>query len=70
MNTATKTETNASKKAIHKIGEFLGNKIIDAVTKSCYNKIVKLDGNSENVEEIIIPPAEKEEILNKLRQLL
>ena len=43
-----------SKKVIHKAGEFLGNKIADAVTKSSDNKIVK----QEPVEEIILPPEE------------
>ena len=56
----------ASKKATHKTGEFLGNKIADAVTKSNNDKIVK----QEPVEEIIIPPEERDEILNKLRQAL
>ena len=31
----------ASKKVVHKAGEFLGNKIADPVTKSNNNKIVK-----------------------------
>ena len=44
-----------SKKAPHKISEFLGNKIADVVTKSNDDKIVK----PETVEEIIILP-EKE----------
>ena len=47
-------------------GEFLGNKIADAVTKSNDGKIV----NQELVEEIIIPPEERDEILTKLRQVL
>ena len=42
----------ASKKEIHKAGEFLGNKVADTVTKSSYDKIVK----QEPVVEIIIPP--------------
>ena len=45
----------ASKKTVHKAGEFIGNIIADAVTKSNNNKIVK----EEPAEEIIIPP-EKE----------
>ena len=42
---------DASKKVVHKAGEYLGNKIADAVTKS-------IDDNNEKkelVEEIIIP---------------
>ena len=40
----------ASKKVVHKAGEFIKNKIADAVTKSNDDKIVK----QEPVEEIII----------------
>ena len=29
-----------------------------------------IDENSRNVEEIIIPPEKREEVLNELRQLL
>ena len=32
---------NASKKVVHKAGEFIGNKIADAVTKSNDDKIIK-----------------------------
>ena len=40
----------ASKKVVHKAGEFLRNKIADAVTKSNDDKIVKPDENPRNVE--------------------
>ena len=60
----------ASKKVIHKAGEFLGNKIAETVTKSNDDEIVKPDENRRNVEEIIIPLEERDEILNKLRQIL
>ena len=56
----------ASKKVVHKAGEFIKNKIADAVTKSNDDKIVK----QEPVEEIIIRPEERDEILNKLRHVL
>ena len=46
---------DASKKVVHKVGEFVGNKIADAVTKSNDDKVVK----QEPVEEIIIPPEKK-----------
>ena len=42
---------NASKKVVHKAGEFIGNKIADTVTKSNDN-IEK----QEPIEEVIIPP--------------
>ena len=45
------------KKVVHKGSEFLGNKIVDAVTKSNDDIIEK----QEPVEEIIIP-SEKREI--------
>ena len=41
-------------------------KIEDTVTKSNNDKIVK----QEPVEDIIIPPEKRDEILNKLRRLL
>ena len=61
---------NTSKKVVHKIGEFLGNKTPDAVTKLSDNKVVKPDENSRNFEEIIIPPEKREQILNKSGLLL
>ena len=57
---------NASKKVVHKADEYLGNKIPDTVTKSNDDKIEK----QEPVEEIIIPPEEREEVLKKLRKIL
>ena len=68
LDSATKSELNSlkstSKKVVHKAaeatGEFIGNKISD--------RIVKSEGNSGNVEEIIIPSEKAEEILNKFRQ--
>ena len=63
---ATKT---TSKKLIHKAGEFLGNKIADAVTKSNDDKIKKPDGNPRNVEEIIIPLGKRDEMRKVLRKV-
>ena len=54
------------KKVVHKAGEFLGNKIIDAVTKSNDDKIEI----QKPVEETIVPPEKRDEILNKLRKVL
>ena len=61
LDTATNTRLNASKKVIHKTakatGEFIRNKIADAIAKSCNDKIVKtkpiIHGNLRNVEEIL-----------------
>ena len=56
---------DASKKVVHKAGEYLGNKIADAVTNSNKNNIEK----QEPVEEIIISPEKREIILKKLRKV-
>ena len=56
----------ASKKVVHKTVEFLGNEIVDAVNISYKAKIVK----TKFVEERIIPPEKREDILIELRQLL
>ena len=47
-------------------GEYLGNKIADTVTQPNDVNIEK----QESVEEIIIPPEKREEILSKLRKVL
>ena len=60
----------ASKKVVHKAGEFLGNKIADAVSKSNDDRIARPDQNPRNVEGIIIPLENREEIFNKLRKAL
>ena len=52
----------ASKKVVHKAGEFLRNKIADTVTKSSDDKIVK----QEPVEET----KKERKNLNELRQVL
>ena len=58
----------ASKKVVHKSGEYSGNKTVEAVTKSNDDKLVKLDENETNDEEIIIPTEKRDKILNKLRK--
>ena len=54
------------KKVVHKAGEFLGNEMADAVTKSNYTSIEK----QELVKEIIIPPEKKTGNIEKLRKVL
>ena len=56
MNSGVDALKTASKKVIHKAGEFIGNKIGDKVLKP--------------VDEIIIQPEKREEILNELKQVL
>ena len=60
------TGLDFSNKVVHKAGEFTGNKIADAVTKSNYNITEK----QKPVEEIIIQPEKRDEILKKLRRTL
>ena len=66
LDTELDSLKTASKKVVHKTDKFLGNKIADVVTKPSDDKIVK----QEPVKEIIIQPENRDEILNKLRQLL
>ena len=67
MDTGVDAVKTASKKVVHKSGEFVVNKTADLVTKSKYDKIVKSDENLRKVEKITIPLEIKDEILNKLR---
>ena len=68
------TSKNVVHKAAEVPSEFIGSKIAEAVAKSKDDKIVKqkhaIDENPRNVEEKIIPPEKREEILNELRQVL
>ena len=65
MDTGPDFVKPTSKNVVDKAGEFLGNKIVDAVTKSSDNKIVK----QEPIEEIIVTQEKSEEILNKLVEI-
>ena len=66
MDTRLDALKTAFKKIVHKTGEFLGNKIADAVTELSDYKVVK----QKPAEEIIILPEKREEILNELREVL
>ena len=59
----------APKTVVHKAANAAGEFIKDKIT----NKFVKtkpvIDENPRNVEKIIIPPGNREEILNELRQV-
>ena len=70
MDTRLHSLKNASKKVVHKEGEFLGNKNADEVTKWTDGKIVNSDENLGNVEEIVIPPEKRDEKLMELRKAL
>ena len=70
LDTGLDALKTASKKVVHKAAEatdeFIRNKIEDAVGKLNKDKTLK----TNPVEEIIIPPEKREEILNKLKQKL
>ena len=66
MDTGLDTVKTASKKVVYKAGEFIGNKMADKVTKWNNDNIEK----KEPAEEIIIPPENRDYILDKLRKLL
>ena len=66
LDTGLAAVKTASKKLVHKVGEFIGNKITDAITKS-NNDNIEIQ---EPVEEIIIPSEEKVEILKKIHRII
>ena len=77
LDTATQIRLDAlktaSKKVVHKeaeaTDEFLEHQITDKIMKS--KSVIDEDSRRRTyVEELIIPRTEKEEILNKLRQVL
>ena len=62
----------ASKNVLHKsaeaIGEMIGNKVADRITKSSRNKAQKEDGRiMEETQEILIPPEKREQIIIDLK---
>ena len=63
LDTGLGAVKTASKKVVHKSGEFLGKKVLDAIIKSKYDKIEKQE------EETLIPSEKRDEILNKLRKV-
>ena len=73
LDTATKTGLDAlktaSRKVVHKAveatGEFIESKIADKIVK----RKPLINENLRNVEEMIILPEKREEILNELRQV-
>ena len=51
LDTGLDSLKTASKKVVHRAGEYLGNKVADAVINSNDDKIAKPDKNPINVEE-------------------
>ena len=70
MYTGLDSSKTASKKAVHKASELLGDKISDELTKSNDDKIVQSEKMSRNVEEINTSLEKRVEILDKLRNVL
>ena len=70
LETGLHSLKNCCKNQSIKQQNFYRNKNSDAVTKSNDHKIVELDENPRNIEEIIIPPEKRDEVLNKLRKVL
>ena len=70
MDTGLDALKTDSKKVTHKAaeatGEFIGNKISDKIVKPRH----VTDENPRNIEEKIIPPEKRKEILNELGQVL
>ena len=66
MDTGLDTVKTASKKVVHKAGEFIRNRMTDKVTKWNNDNIEK----KEPAEEIIIPPEKRDDKLEKQRKLL
>ena len=62
----------AGKKVLHKsaelTGEMIGNKVADRITKSSRNKAQNEDDRiMEETQEILIPPAKREQIIRDLK---
>ena len=66
MDTGLDTVKTASKKVVHKAGEFIRNRMADKVTKWNNDNTEK----KEPAEEIIIPPEKRDDKLEKQRKLL
>ena len=65
MDTGLNAVKTGSNKVVHRAGEFLGNKIADAIAKSNNYKVAKTDKNPRNVEKINVSPEKRDQILKK-----
>ena len=69
LQNRTRCCKNCFQKVVHKTaeaGELIGNKIAEKIVKP---KLVP-DVNIRNVEQIVIPPEKRQEMLNELRHAL
>ena len=75
MDTAKKSGINAvntaSKKVVQKTaeakGDLIGNKIADKITSLGKSKNKEKENETNEVEEIYIPPEKRQQIINELR---
>ena len=55
-------------KSAEATGDLIGNKIADRITKSTRNKAPKEDDRTmEEIQEILIPPEKREQIIKDLK---
>ena len=66
LDTGTDALKTASKKVVCMASGFVGNKIVDAVTKKNDDKIMKPDETTRNIEEIIISLKKGDETLEQI----
>ena len=66
MNTGLDAVKIASKKVVHKSGEFLANKFVHEVTESNDDKTEK----QKLAEEIIIPPEKKSRNIKQIKKII
>ena len=70
LDTGEDPSKTASKELVHKAaevtGEFIGNKIADKIVKPNH----AINDNPRNIEEMIIPPETREEMLNEVRKVI
>ena len=75
MDTATKTGIDAAKTASKRVvkktaeanGDLIGNKIADKITSAGKSKNKENIDETNEVEEIYIPPEKRQQIINDLR---
>ena len=74
MDTATKTGLDdaktASRKVIHKTAEATEELIENKIAEKIVKPKPLPEANSRNVEEIVIPPEKRQEVLNEIKQVL
>ena len=65
---STATKTGVRKKVVHKTAEATGELIGKKVTEINVKPELAENGNSRNIEEMVIPTEKRQEMLNVVRQ--